>query len=140
VEPVIHPRVAPTDITADEIVGPVPKTAAPDPVSPVKAAARLVLDGVARNVATLLPIPVTPVTGTAVAVLVPDPLVVRLEPLPKTIAAAVFVPLVIALKAPAPPPPEQAIHSRIVPLFPRQSLAIIVAGQVLMPVAPLSLG
>jgi hypothetical protein len=42
-------------------VGDVPKTNAPDPVSPVTAAAKLALDGVARNVATPDPRPATPV-------------------------------------------------------------------------------
>ena len=42
------------------IVGEVPNTAAPDPVSSVKAAAKLALDGVAKNVATFVPKPLTP--------------------------------------------------------------------------------
>ncbi len=42
-------------------VGLVANTSAPDPVSPVTAAARLADDGVARNVATLAPRPLTPV-------------------------------------------------------------------------------
>ena len=49
-------------------VGLVAKTAAPVPVSLVRAAARLALDGVARKVATLLPRPEIPVeTGRPVA-------------------------------------------------------------------------
>jgi hypothetical protein len=40
--------------------GEVPKTAAPEPVSSVSAAARLAEDGVARKVATLVPRPETP--------------------------------------------------------------------------------
>ena len=48
-------------------VGLVPNTNAPDPVSPVTAAARLALLGVARNVATPVPRPETPVeTGSPV--------------------------------------------------------------------------
>jgi len=43
------------------IVGEVPKTRAPLPVSSVIAAARFADDGVARNVATLVPSPLTPV-------------------------------------------------------------------------------
>ena len=42
-------------------VGLVAKTADPDPVSSVKADARFALDGVAKNVATLVPKPDTPV-------------------------------------------------------------------------------
>src|SRR4051812_44007265 len=42
-------------------VGEVPKTAAPLPVSLVSAVARLALVGVARNVATPVPNPLTPV-------------------------------------------------------------------------------
>lgn len=55
-------------------VGEVPKTSAPVPVSPVTAAARFALDGVARNVATPAPSPETPVaTGSPVQfVSVPD--------------------------------------------------------------------
>lgn len=45
----------------DESVGDVPKTSAPDPVSSVTADARLALEGVARNVATPVPRPETPV-------------------------------------------------------------------------------
>jgi hypothetical protein len=44
-----------------EIVGPVPNTFAPVPVSSVKAAARFADVGVARNVATPVPKPDTPV-------------------------------------------------------------------------------
>jgi hypothetical protein len=48
-------------------VGDVANTAAPLPVSSVRAAARLAEDGVARNVATPLPSPETPVdTGSPV--------------------------------------------------------------------------
>jgi hypothetical protein len=42
-------------------VGLVAKTKAPDPVSPVTAAAKFVLDGVAKKVATPVPRPLTPV-------------------------------------------------------------------------------
>src|SRR3989338_8275135 len=42
-------------------VGLVAKTTAPVPVSPVTAAARLAVDGVAKNVATPVPRPETPV-------------------------------------------------------------------------------
>ena len=42
------------------MVGEVPNTADPVPVSSVKAAAKLALDGVAKNVATFVPKPLTP--------------------------------------------------------------------------------
>jgi hypothetical protein len=49
-------------------VGEVAKTAAPEPVSSVRAAARFALEGVARNVATFVPRPLTPVLiGSPVA-------------------------------------------------------------------------
>src|ERR1051325_9703536 len=48
-------------MSGDVIVGPVPNTAAPVPVSSVSADARFALEGVAKNVATLLPSPLTPV-------------------------------------------------------------------------------
>ena len=43
------------------MVGDVPKTSNPPPVSSVTAVARLALDGVARNVATPVPSPLIPV-------------------------------------------------------------------------------
>ncbi len=48
-------------ITGVVKVGDVPKTSAPEPVSPVTAAAKFALLGVAKNVATLAPNPLTPV-------------------------------------------------------------------------------
>ena len=59
---------------ADAIVGLVPNTSAPLPVSSVTAAFRLALDGVARNVATPVPRPLMPVaTGRPVQLVnVPD--------------------------------------------------------------------
>jgi len=49
-------------------VGAVPNTTAPEPVSPVTAEAKFALDGVARNVATPVPRPDTPVAmGSPVA-------------------------------------------------------------------------
>src|SRR5688572_19817309 len=48
--------VAPVSV-APSRVGPVPNTSAPDPVSPVTAAARLALLGPARNAATFAPRP-----------------------------------------------------------------------------------
>lgn len=43
--------------------------------------------------------------AAVVAAMVPDPVVDKLPPVPRTMAAVVFVPLVIALKADEPPPP-----------------------------------
>jgi len=57
--------------TPASIVGAVPKTSAPDPVSPVTADARLALDGVAKNLATPVPRPVN-VDGETVNVVTPD--------------------------------------------------------------------
>ena len=48
-------------ITGFEIVGAVPNTKAPVPVSSVTAASKLADDGVAKNVATFVPSPLTPV-------------------------------------------------------------------------------
>jgi hypothetical protein len=49
-------------------VGDVPNTKAPEPVSPVTVAAKLALDGVAKNVATPVPRPLSPVAiGNPVA-------------------------------------------------------------------------
>ena len=48
-------------MTGVAIVGVVPKTSAPDPVSSVTAVIRLALDGVARKVAIPVPRPLTPV-------------------------------------------------------------------------------
>lgn len=53
--------VDPRDIVGVVIVGDVAKTADPVPVEVVSAASRLELDGVARNVATPVPNPETPV-------------------------------------------------------------------------------
>lgn len=83
--------------------GEVPKTRAPDPVSPVTAAARFALEGVARKVPTPVPSPVMPPTGAAVAVIVPLPVAPKLAPVPTNIAAVVFVADVSALNAALPP-------------------------------------
>lgn len=88
---------------ASVMVGAVPKTRAPVPVSPVTAAARLALEGVARKVATPVPRPVRPESGAAVAAIVPDPDTPRLAPVPTSIAAVVFVLPVRAEKAVEPP-------------------------------------
>ena len=58
----------------DAIVGLVPNTNAPVPVSPVTAEAKFALDGVAKNVATPLPSPLMPdATGKPVQLVnVPD--------------------------------------------------------------------
>ena len=64
--PVNVPAIVPAPvIVGAEIVGLVPNTAAPEPVSSVKAAARLALDGVPRNVAIPLPSEVIPVPPLA---------------------------------------------------------------------------
>ena len=67
--PVNVPAIAPVPVIVGlSIVGLVPKTAAPEPVSSVSAPRRFVLDGVARNVATPVPRPEIPVaTGSPVA-------------------------------------------------------------------------
>src|SRR6185312_8500553 len=87
-------------------VGDVANTAAPVPVSSANAAAKFALEGVARNVPTPVPMPVTPDIGAAVAVIVPLPLTARLAPVPTTIAAVVFVLPVNALNAVEPPEPQ----------------------------------
>ena len=53
------------------IVGDVPNTNEPEPVSFVTAAAKLALVGVAKNVATPVPSPDTPPTGIVQLVKVP---------------------------------------------------------------------
>jgi hypothetical protein len=61
------PRAGVTKV-AEVIVGDVPKTKAPEPVSPVTAAAKLAEDGVPKNVATSVPkevIPVPPEAGNS---------------------------------------------------------------------------
>ncbi len=70
--PAVKPDVVPVTlvITPDEgvpkagvtSVGLVANTAAPVPVSSVRAAAKLALEGVARNVATFVPNPLMPVS------------------------------------------------------------------------------
>src|SRR3989338_6525707 len=56
------------ETVGEAIVGEVPNTTAPDPVSPVTAAAKLAVEGVARKVATPVPSPEIPVeTGRPVA-------------------------------------------------------------------------
>ena len=67
-------------IVAVVSVGEVAKTASPDPVSSVNAAAKFALDGVARKVATFVPRPETPVeTGSPVQLVS-----VPLEGVPRT--------------------------------------------------------
>ena len=83
-------------------MGLVPNTAAPLPVSSVKAAAKLALVGVPSHVPTPVPSPVIPARGAAVAVFVPVPLTPIEQPDPHTIAAVVFVLPVIPLKVEGP--------------------------------------
>ncbi len=54
-------------MVAPEIEGDVPNTKAPEPVSPVTAAARFAEDGVASQPATFVPSPVIAPTGSAEA-------------------------------------------------------------------------
>mgnify|MGYP003338219078 CR=1 FL=1 len=58
---IIEFEIVPVVIVGLEIVGPVPNTRAPEPVSSVIAEARFALDGVPRNVATFVPKPETAV-------------------------------------------------------------------------------
>jgi hypothetical protein len=83
-------------ITGVASVGDVPNTSAPDPVSPVTAAAKLALLGVAKNVATLAPNPLIPPTGIVQLVNVPElgvpsapPLTTKAPALPTLTANAV---------------------------------------------------
>ena len=84
--------------------GDVAKTTAPDPVSPVTAAAKFALEGVARKVESPAPNPVTPVSGTLVAPMVPVPVTPKLAPEPTSMAAEVLVPPVRELKEGEPLP------------------------------------
>src|SRR3989344_691140 len=62
------------ETVGEAIVGEVPNTTAPDPVSPVTAAAKLAVEGVARKVATPVPSPEIPVeTGRPVALVTAAP-------------------------------------------------------------------
>ncbi len=110
--------------------GEVPNTAAPVPVSSVRAAARFADVGVARNVPTPVPSPVMPATGAAVAVIVPDPETAKLAPVPTTIAAVVFVLEVKALKA---EPLPGFCHVAVVPLVAVRTCPLVgaVAARVL---------
>jgi hypothetical protein len=90
-------------------VGEVANTAAPEPVSSVKALAKFALEGVARKVATPVPNPVIPDTGTLVAAIVPLPDTPREAPVPTTIAAVVLVLLVRAEKAEEPEPQDPQV-------------------------------
>lgn len=97
-------------IVAPAIVGFVPNMSAPLPVAPVTAVARFALDGVARNVPTPVPSPLIPASGAAVAVSVPLPDAPSDAPVPTSMAAVVFVPLVSALNAPEPPTAWQPVE------------------------------
>lgn len=104
-------------------VGDVAKTNEPDPVSSVTAAARFALDGVAKNVATFVPRPLTPVEmGKPVALVsvplegVPNapPFTTNAPLLPVLTPRAVTtpVPVVTVLgAAPAPPPTTRALEA-----------------------------
>ena len=63
-------KLAAPEIVGASIVGDVANTAAPVPVSSVSAASRFALDGVAKNVPTPVPSPVTlPISGVIVVAL-----------------------------------------------------------------------
>jgi hypothetical protein len=115
-------------------VGVVANTNEPDPVSSVTAEIKLALDGVARNVATPVPRPETPVDiGNPVALVnVPLDGVPRAPPLttnaptepvltPRAVTTPVPV-VVVAGAAPAPPPitrafaASAALDAQVVPL------------------------
>ena len=101
-------------------VGAVENTSDPDPVSSVTADARFALDGVAKNVATPEPRPLTPVLiGNPVAfVRVPDdgvpsapPLTTKAPADPTLTPSAVTTPVPVVVAdgpAPAPPPIRSA--------------------------------
>ena len=55
-------------------------------------------------------IPVTPLAGTDVAVIVPDPVAERLEPVPTIILAEAFVPPVRVLNEALPAVPPEVPH------------------------------
>jgi hypothetical protein len=104
----------------------------------VIAAAKFALEGVARKVATPVPSPEIPDTGTLVAVSVPLPEAERLAPEPTIIAAEVLVPPVNALnaglptEAQVPSPRQKVVDEAPVPLFkfvtPRLPVTPVVKG------------
>lgn len=90
----------------------------------------------ARAVATPVPSPLIPLSGADVAPMVPEPLTARVPPEPTTMAAVVFVPLVIALKALLPPPPQALPLARQIAPVPDTAAARAVATPVPRPVSP----
>jgi len=102
--------VVDAESVASAIVGAVPNTTAPVPVSPVTAAAKFAVEGVARKVATPVPSPATPVDmGSPVAfVRVPDDGVPSAPPF-TTNAPAVptFTPSAVATPVPSPEMPVE---------------------------------
>ena len=97
------------NVTCDVNLGLVAKTRGPDPVSSVTADARFADDGVAKNVATPVPRPLTPVLiGNPVAfVRVPDDGVPNAPPLTtKAPAEPTFTANAVATPVPRPPRPE----------------------------------
>jgi hypothetical protein len=86
-------------------VGEVAKTSAPDPVSPVTAAARFALEGVARKVATPVPSPETPVDiGKPVQfVSVPEVGVPKIGVTKVGEVASALAPLPVEVVTPVPP-------------------------------------
>jgi len=115
--------------TAASRVGAVPKTNAPDPVSPVTAEAKFALDGVPKKVATPVPSPETPVEiGSPVAfVRVPE------EGVPR--AGVTNVGEVAKTKAPDPVSPVTA-DARLA----LEGVARNVATPVPNPLTPVEIG
>lgn len=87
-------------------VGELAKTSAPEPVSSVTAAFKFRLDGVARNVATPVPRPVTPPTGSVQFVSVPEVGVPRIGVTNVGDVLSTTLPDPVAATASAAVPPE----------------------------------
>ena len=108
-------------VTADVKVGLVAKTRGPDPVSSVTADARFADDGVAKNVATPVPRPLTPVPiGNPVALVrVPDDGVPNAPPLTtKAPADPTLTPRAVATPVPNDVIPVPPLATGRVPVTP----------------------
>jgi hypothetical protein len=115
-------------------VGDVPNTKAPEPVSPVTAAAKLALDGVAKNVATPVPRPAIPVaTGRPVQLVrAPDCGVPRIGVVNVglVIAGALFnttLPVPVDVVTPVPPDVTGSADANV------KSVKCVVAGTTFVP-------
>ena len=113
------------------IAGDVPNTKAPEPVSPVTAAAKFAEDGVPRNVATPVPRPLTPVEiGKPVALVkVPE------DGVPK--AGVTSVGLVDKTTAPVPVAVLKSVRpasqlAAVVPVMRIQVHIVVVPGKTVM--------